>query len=101
MWLTFSPIPDLTASFYHISVDDVDWFSNSYSVVSFTIGFFSIWVLDTFGLGTAVSTDIANFMVLAKEKLLAGRLLVAAQLDYNPVVYIAPDYSIGIITSYE
>ena len=55
MWLTFAPVPDLTASFYHISVDDVDWFSNSYFVASIVIGFVSIWVLDTYRLGIAVS----------------------------------------------
>ena len=55
MWLTFSPVPTLSASFYHITVGDVDWFSNSYFAASLLVGFFSIWVLDTFQLRVAVS----------------------------------------------
>lgn len=55
LWLTYSPIPNLTASFYRISVDDVDWFSNSYFTASVIMGFLSIWVLDTFQLRVAVS----------------------------------------------
>ena len=60
MWLTFAPVPTLTASFYHISLDDVDWFSNSFFVASLIIGFFSIWVLDTFNLGVAVSPMVLH-----------------------------------------
>lgn len=55
MWLSFSPVPSLTASYYDISLSEVDWFSNSYFIASLLIGFVSIVVLDVFGLRTAVS----------------------------------------------
>ena len=54
MWLTYSPIPNLVADFYHISVSDVDWFSMSYFVTSLVVGFISIAILDVFGLRLAV-----------------------------------------------
>ena len=57
MWLTFAPIPQYTAVFYGISVDQVDWFSISYFVVSLLIGFLAIVILDIFGLRASVSRE--------------------------------------------
>ena len=54
MWLTYSPIPNLAADFYHVSVEQVDWFSTSYFLTSLFVGFISIGVLDVFGLKLAV-----------------------------------------------
>ena len=54
MWLTFAPIPDRTAVYYNVSVNAVDWFSITYFIVSLVIGFFSIYVLDTYGLKVSV-----------------------------------------------
>ena len=54
MWLTFSPVPNLTAQFYHISVDTSDWFANGCFAVTLLISFVGIAVLDNFGLRTAV-----------------------------------------------
>lgn len=55
MWLTFAPIPNYTAVFYGVTLDQVDWFSISYFVVSLVIGFLAIAILDIFGLRTSVS----------------------------------------------
>lgn len=55
MWLTFAPVPSYAAGYYNISESDVDWFSMAYFVVSLVMGFFSIYVLDTFGLKVSVS----------------------------------------------
>jgi len=55
MWLTFAPIPQYTAVFYGISVDQVDWFSIAYFVVSLLTGFLAIAILDIFGLRASVS----------------------------------------------
>ncbi|XP_003383915.1 PREDICTED: major facilitator superfamily domain-containing protein 7-a-like [Amphimedon queenslandica] len=54
MWLSYSPVPSLTASYYGVGLSEVDWFSNSYFIASLIVGFFSIFVLDVFGLRTAV-----------------------------------------------
>lgn len=54
MWLTFAPIPEYTASYYRVSVDDVNWFSLIFFLVSLVVGLFSIVVLDTTGLRVSV-----------------------------------------------
>lgn len=56
MWLTFAPIPDYTATLYGIDLDQVNWFSLSYFVVSLVIGFVAIGILDIFGLRVSVSS---------------------------------------------
>ena len=58
MWLSYSPVPSLTASYYGVGLSEVDWFSNSYFIASLIVGFFSIFVLDVFGLRTAVSLSL-------------------------------------------
>ena len=55
MWLTFAPIPNYTAVLYDVTLEEVDWFSISYFVVSLLIGFVAIAILDLFGLRVAVS----------------------------------------------
>ena len=54
MWLTFAPIPEFTAAYYRVSVDDVNWFSLSFFLVSLVVGLLSIVVLDTAGLRVSV-----------------------------------------------
>ena len=54
-WLSFSPIPNYTAAFYSITVEDVSMFSILYSATSLIAGFASILVLDICGLKVAVS----------------------------------------------
>ena len=70
LWLTFSPIPNDCASFYRISMDNVDWFSNSYFTASLIMGFFSIWVLDTYQLRVAVSVVTLQLQCVCKIALL-------------------------------
>ena len=55
MWLTFAPIPNYTASYYHVSVSSVDWLSMSFFAVSLVVGFISIFILNKFGLKVSVS----------------------------------------------
>ncbi len=54
MWLSFSPVPSITANFYHITLSQVDWFSQSYFVASLVVGFIAIAILDVFGLRVSV-----------------------------------------------
>ena len=54
MWLTYAPIPDYTAAFFGIKLEQVDWFSISFFVVSLLIGFVGIVILDKFGLRVSV-----------------------------------------------
>ena len=55
MWLTFAPIPDLTAQYYQVPESDVNMFSIVYFVVSMVIGLVGIIVIEYFGLKVAVS----------------------------------------------
>jgi len=55
LWLTFAAIPNETAEFYHISLQQVDWFSISYLIVGFLFGLIGIIVIDDVGLRFAVS----------------------------------------------
>lgn len=54
MWLTYAPIPNYTAAFYHVSVSEVDWLSLSYFITSLLFGFIAIGIIDTWGLKVAV-----------------------------------------------
>lgn len=54
MWLTYAPIPAKTMEFYKITSLQVDFFSISFFITSLVVGFFSMYVLDTRGLGPAV-----------------------------------------------
>lgn len=55
MWLTFSPIPNFTASYYDITLGEVDAFSTAFFVTSFVAGFICMFMLQRFGLKVAVS----------------------------------------------
>jgi FLVCR family MFS transporter 7 len=55
MWLTFAPIPNFTASYYDVSLGQVNWFSMSFFAASLGVGFISIFVLNRFGLRVTVS----------------------------------------------
>lgn len=57
MWLTYAPIPDYTAAFFGVTIEQVDWFSISFFVVSLLTGFVGIVILDKFGLRISVSDD--------------------------------------------
>ncbi|XP_072108249.1 solute carrier family 49 member A3-like isoform X1 [Mobula birostris] len=53
-WLTFAPVADQTARYFHISMDQVNWLSMVYLVVGIPFGFGSTWILDTLGLKTSL-----------------------------------------------
>eukprot|EP00731_Ephydatia_muelleri_P020332 Em0013g59a len=54
IWLSFSPIPNYTAAFYSVTLQDVNMFSIVYSATAFFAGFASILVLDICGLKVAL-----------------------------------------------
>ncbi len=55
MWLSFSPVPALTAVYYGITVNEVDMFSIIFFIVSLVVGFVAIILLDKVGLKASVS----------------------------------------------
>ncbi|XP_067903517.1 solute carrier family 49 member A3 isoform X3 [Heterodontus francisci] len=53
-WLTFAPVADQTARYFHISVNQVNWLSMIYLVVGVPFGFGTTWILDMLGLKTSL-----------------------------------------------
>ena len=64
MWLTYAPIPNETAAFYDITLNQVDMFSISYFIVSLLIGFIAIWLIEKAGLRFAVSHKLLSSLML-------------------------------------
>lgn len=55
LWLTFAPVADKTAVYFHISLEMVNWLSIVYLLISIPFGLVATWVLDSLGLRCAVS----------------------------------------------
>jgi hypothetical protein len=60
LWISFSPIADITAEFYGVDAMAVNWLSLVFLVASIPCGFFATWLLDTLGLriGVSICDDI-------------------------------------------
>ncbi len=58
IWLSYSPVADYTASFYHINSDKVNWLSLVFPIAALPFGFLATWTLDSVGLRTAVRLKI-------------------------------------------
>ncbi|KFQ04847.1 Major facilitator superfamily domain-containing protein 7-a, partial [Leptosomus discolor] len=54
LWLTFAPVADETAAYFHISLEMVNWLSIVYLLISIPFGLVATWVLDIVGLRCAV-----------------------------------------------
>lgn len=50
LWLSFAPVADTIAQLYFLSMEQVNWLSLVYLVVSIPFGMAAIWVLDSVGL---------------------------------------------------
>jgi FLVCR family MFS transporter 7 len=49
-WINFSSIADLTGQFYAVDYELVNYLSLVYLILSTPAGFFSFWLIDTFGV---------------------------------------------------
>ncbi|NXL84530.1 S49A3 protein, partial [Alectura lathami] len=54
LWLTFAPVADQTAAYFHVSLEMVNWLSTVYLLISIPFGLVATWVLDSMGLRCAV-----------------------------------------------
>ncbi|XP_067657381.1 solute carrier family 49 member A3-like [Haliotis asinina] len=54
IWICFSPITNLTTSYYNITSMQVNWLSLIYLVACIPIGFLATWLLDTVGLRISI-----------------------------------------------
>nr|XP_003223401.1 PREDICTED: major facilitator superfamily domain-containing protein 7 [Anolis carolinensis] len=53
-WLTFAPVADKTAEYFHTTMNIVNWLSLVFLVISVPMGLLAIWILDTIGLKCAI-----------------------------------------------
>merc|ERR1719209_240317 len=49
-WLIFAPVPTQTATYYGITVNQVDIFSIVFMIVGVPVGIFGIYIIDKIGL---------------------------------------------------
>lgn len=49
-WINFSPIADYTGEFYSVDFEQVNYLSLIYLITSTPAGFFSFWLIDSFGV---------------------------------------------------
>ncbi|XP_037065187.1 solute carrier family 49 member A3 isoform X2 [Peromyscus leucopus] len=62
LWLSFAPVADTVAQHFFLSMEQVNWLSLVYLVVSIPFGMAAIWVLDSVGLrGATVLGAWLNF----------------------------------------
>ncbi|XP_052054670.1 solute carrier family 49 member A3 isoform X1 [Apodemus sylvaticus] len=62
LWLSFAPVADTIAQHFFLSMDQVNWLSLIYLVLSIPFGMAAIWVLDSVGLrGATILGAWLNF----------------------------------------
>lgn len=50
VWLTFAPVADQSSQYLNVSLQNVNWFSLVFMVVSIPLSLVTTWMLDTLGL---------------------------------------------------
>lgn len=62
LWLSFAPVADTVAQHFFLSMEQVNWLSLVYLVISIPFGMAAIWILDSVGLrGATVLGAWLNF----------------------------------------
>ncbi|XP_031193116.1 solute carrier family 49 member A3 isoform X3 [Mastomys coucha] len=62
LWLSFAPVADIIAQHFFLSMEQVNWLSLIYLVLSIPFGVAAIWVLDSVGLrGATILGAWLNF----------------------------------------
>jgi len=54
MWMSFNSIADSTAKYFDINQMQVNWLSIVFMVATLAVGIGAIWIMDNWGLRTAV-----------------------------------------------
>jgi fucose permease len=56
LWITFAPITSSAAGFYHVSDIKIGLLSMCFMIVYIVVSLPASWVIDTYGMKTAVGT---------------------------------------------
>jgi predicted MFS family arabinose efflux permease len=84
-WLTFAPMTDATAAYYHVSTDAVGYFALCFAVLFLPLGIPSGWYIDRYGV--RASLRVAGVLLAAGAVIraldgfggaLTGQILLAA-----------------------
>ncbi|KAM9330643.1 solute carrier family 49 member A3 [Gastrophryne carolinensis] len=92
LWISFAPVADLSAAFFHCSLDTINYLSLVYLIISIPFGFVASWLLDTIGLKYAVILSSWLNMIGSIIRCLS----VAGFLnsEWGPLVYLFVGQSI-------
>ncbi|XP_064629895.1 solute carrier family 49 member A3-like [Lineus longissimus] len=72
LWISFSPIANITAEFYGVDTMAVNWLSLVFLVASIPCGFFATWLLDSLGLRTGLITGAWINLIGSVLRLVSG-----------------------------
>ncbi|ELU09830.1 hypothetical protein CAPTEDRAFT_172928 [Capitella teleta] len=78
IWISFSPIADMTSKYFHITTMQVNWLAIIYMVINIPLGIVAMWCLD--GLGLRVSLILASWINFVGSGL---RIISCMNLDEN------------------
>lgn len=92
-WINFSPIADYTGDFYSVDFEQVNYLSLIYLITSTPAGFFSFWLIDSFGV--RLSLNLGSWFNLIGSIV---RLVSALDMpDGTPI--ISHDYKYTVLFS--
>jgi hypothetical protein len=95
-WINFSPIADYTGDFYSIDFDKVNYLSLIYLITATPAGFFSFWLIDSFGV--KLSLNLGSWFNLIGSLV---RLLSALDFaDGTPIISNNYKYNILFLGMY-
>ena len=92
-WINFSSIADFTGQFYAIDYDMVNYLSLVYLILATPAGFFSFWLIDTFGVRSSVNIGAwfnfvgAGVRLLSALDLANGTPIVPPSSKYGVLIF--------------
>uniref|UniRef100_A0A0L8GW11 Major facilitator superfamily (MFS) profile domain-containing protein n=1 Tax=Octopus bimaculoides TaxID=37653 RepID=A0A0L8GW11_OCTBM len=54
IWITFSPVADVTTRYFNITIKQVNWLSLVYLIATVPFGIAAIWLIDSVGLRSSI-----------------------------------------------
>ncbi|CAI9738735.1 solute carrier family 49 member A3-like isoform X1 [Octopus vulgaris] len=54
IWITFSPVADVTTRYFNITITQVNWLSLVYLIATVPFGIAAIWLMDSVGLRSSI-----------------------------------------------
>lgn len=57
IWLTFAPVADQSAQYLEVSLEQINWLSMVFMVVTIPLTFGTTWMMDTLGLRIMVQSS--------------------------------------------